>query len=163
VVWPKVGLGGPTCQGGQLVRVAGWTSFLAASALGITDLLHRPPLTRVWNNFQKYANPWPAGQWSGAGWPHFGSGWPGLCATSSPRVILSVTMSYFWHNEDIHGFWAIWCFSIIRCSWNGKSTKLMELISNKHLSSISWMKCRYLGGRYIYFITANTPPPHTHT
>jgi hypothetical protein len=26
--------------------------------------------------------------------------------------------------------------------------KLMELVSNKHLSSISCMKCRYVGGKY---------------
>jgi hypothetical protein len=39
----------------------------------------------------------------------------------------------------------------------------MELISNKHLSSISCMKCRYVGGKYTHFMTANTPPPHTHT
>jgi hypothetical protein len=31
----------------------------------------------------------------------------GLCATSSPRVILSVTMPYFGHIEDMHGFWSI--------------------------------------------------------
>jgi hypothetical protein len=36
--------------------------------------------------------------------PPFGSISPGLCATSSPRVILSVTMSYFRPNEDMHGF-----------------------------------------------------------
>jgi hypothetical protein len=52
-------------------------------------------------------------------------------------------------------------FSIIWCSWNSKSTKLMELISNKHLSSISRMKFGYVGGRYVYFMTANTPLPHT--
>jgi hypothetical protein len=82
----------------------------------------------------------------GPGKPHFGSVGPGLCATSSPRVILSTTM---------HGFLSIWCFSIIRCSWNGRSTKLMELISNKHLSSISCMNCRYVGGKYIHLMTAN--------
>jgi hypothetical protein len=36
--------------------------------------------------------------------PHFGSVGPGLCATSSPRVIFSVTMPYFGHIEDMHGF-----------------------------------------------------------
>jgi hypothetical protein len=25
------------------------------------------------------------------------------------------------------------------------------------------MKCWYVGGKYMYFMTANTPPPHTHT
>jgi hypothetical protein len=38
--------------------------------------------------------------------------------------------------------------------------KLMELISNRHLSSISLMKCRYVGGKYLHFMTTNTPP-HT--
>jgi hypothetical protein len=60
VLWPKVGLRGPACQAGRPSRVAGQPSFLAALTLGITDLLHRSPLTRVWNDFQKYAKPWPA-------------------------------------------------------------------------------------------------------
>jgi hypothetical protein len=144
VLWLKVGLGGATCQAGRPARVAGQPSFLAALNLGITDLLHRPPLTRVWNDFWKYAKLWPVGQGSGVGRPHFGSVGLELCAASSPRVILFVTMYYFGYNKDMHGFWSIWCISIIRCSWNGKSTKLMELISNKHLSSISWMKYRYV-------------------
>jgi hypothetical protein len=128
------------------------------STLSITDLLHWPLLTCVWNSFQKYAKPWLAGQGSGAGQPHFGSVGPRLCATSSPHVILFVTMSYFGHNEDMHGFWSIWCFFIIWCSWNGRSTKLMELVSNKHLSSISWMKFGYVIGKYMHFMTVNTPP-----
>jgi hypothetical protein len=33
----------------------------------------------------------------------------------------------------------------------------VELISNRHLSSISCMKCRYVGGKYMHFMTANTP------
>jgi hypothetical protein len=37
-----------------------------------------------------------------AGWPHLGSVEPVLCAMSFPRVILSVTMPYFGHNEDMH-------------------------------------------------------------
>jgi hypothetical protein len=65
-----------------------------------------------------------------------------------------MTMPYFGHIKDMHGYWSIWCFSIIRCSWNGRSTKLVELISNKHISSISWMKCRYVGDKYMYFMTA---------
>jgi hypothetical protein len=73
------------------------------------------------------------------------------------RVIFSVTMSYFGHNEDMHGFWSIWCFSIIWCSWNGRSTKLVKLVSNKHLSSISWMKCRYVHSKYMHFMIANNP------
>jgi hypothetical protein len=31
-----------------------------------------------------------------------------LYATSFPHVILSVTMPYFGHNEEMHGFWFIW-------------------------------------------------------
>jgi hypothetical protein len=31
----------------------------------------------------------------------------------------------------------------------------MELISNRHLSSKSGMKCRYVGGKYMHFMTAN--------
>jgi hypothetical protein len=32
----------------------------------------------------------------------------------------------------------------------------MGLVSNKHISSISLMKCRYVGGKYLNFITANS-------
>jgi hypothetical protein len=32
----------------------------------------------------------------------------------------------------------------------------MELVSNRHLSSISCKKCRYVGGKDMYFMTANT-------
>jgi hypothetical protein len=84
-------------------------------------------------------------------------GWARVCATSFPFVILSVTMPYFGYNEDMHGFWSIWCFSVIWCSQNGRPTKLVELISNRHLSSISWIKCRYDGGKYMHFMTAYTP------
>jgi hypothetical protein len=45
-----------------------------------------------------------------AGWPHLGLVEPMLCATLFHGVILSVTMPYFGHNEDIHGFWSISCF-----------------------------------------------------
>jgi hypothetical protein len=94
-------------------------------------------LTRGENGFWKCANTWPAGQGDVVGRPHLGSVEPVLYATSFSRVILSVAMPYFGHNEDMHEFWSIWCFSIIRCSCNGRSTKLMELVSNRHLSSIS--------------------------
>jgi hypothetical protein len=56
----------------------------------------------------------------------------------------------------MHGFWSIWCFFIIRCSWNGRLTKLVELVSNKHISSISWIKYRYVGSKYMHFMTANS-------
>jgi hypothetical protein len=36
-----------------------------------------------------------------------------LYATSFPRVILFVARPDFGNNEDMHGFWSIWCFSII--------------------------------------------------
>jgi hypothetical protein len=36
----------------------------------------------------------------------------------------------------------------------------MELVSNRHLSSISCMKCRYLGSKYAHFMTANTSVRH---
>jgi hypothetical protein len=32
----------------------------------------------------------------------------------------------------------------------------VELVSNRHLSSISCMKYRYVGGKYMHFITANS-------
>jgi hypothetical protein len=98
------------------------------------------------------------------GRPHFGLVGPGLYATSSRCVILSKTTPGFVHNEDMYGFWNIWGFSVIWCSWNGRSTKLVELVSNRHLYSISCMKCRYVRGKYMQFMTANTPPPaHTQT
>jgi hypothetical protein len=52
--------------------------------------------------------------------------------------------------SDMHVFWSIWCFSIIQCSWNGRSTKLVELVSNKYLSSISYLKCKYVGSKYMH-------------
>jgi hypothetical protein len=137
--WPA---GHATWSGGQVSHI-GYPSY-------------RLTLTRGENSFWKCANTWPTGQGDVADRPHLGSVEPVLYVTSFSRVILSVTMPYFGHNEDMHGFWSIWCFSIIRCSWNGRSTKLVELISNRHLSSISWMKCRYVGGKYVHFMTANT-------
>jgi hypothetical protein len=114
-------------------------------------------LTRGENEFWKCANTWLAGQGDVSGRPHLGSVEPVLYATSFPHVILFVTMPYFGHNEDMHGFWSIWCFSVIRCSWNDRWTKLVELVSNRHLSSISWIKCRYADGKYMHFMTTNTP------
>jgi hypothetical protein len=32
----------------------------------------------------------------------------------------------------------------------------VELVSNRHLSSISCMKCSYVGGKYMHFMTANS-------
>jgi hypothetical protein len=127
----------------QLGRVA---NFCPCTAFG-----------RRQNGFWKCTNTWSARKGDMADRTHLGSVEPVLCTMSFPCVILSVTMPYFGHNEDMHGFWSIWCFSIIRCSWTGRSTKLVELISNRHLSSISWMKCRFVGGKYMHFVTANTP------
>jgi hypothetical protein len=47
------------------------------------------------------------------GLPHLGSIEPVLCAMSFPCVILSMTMNYFGDNEDMHGFWSIWCSFVI--------------------------------------------------
>jgi hypothetical protein len=33
----------------------------------------------------------------------------------------------------------------------------MELVNYKHLYSISCMKCGYVGGKYMHFMTVNTP------
>jgi hypothetical protein len=164
VLWLKVGLRGPTCHG-QLARVTRRLCFLAAPSLGIGCPMHQPSLTHWQSRVFRGANTWPVSQGCGSSWNHSGSVGPGLCATSSPHVIFSVTMPYFGHIEDMHWFGSIWCLSVIRCCWNVRSTKLMELVSKKHLSSISWMKYRYVGGRYIYFMTANTPTPipHRHT
>jgi hypothetical protein len=143
MLWPNVGLRRPC--------------FLAAPTLGIGCPVHRPFLTHWQSVVWKGTNTWPADQGAEAGRPHFGSVGPRLCATSFPRVIFSVTMSYLGHIEDMHGFWSIWCFSVVRCSWNGRSTKLVELVSNKYLSSLSWIKCSFVGGKYMHFMIANTP------
>jgi hypothetical protein len=65
-------------------------------------------------DFEETPNPgrpakevWPASQGGVADRLSFGSVRPGLCATSSPHVILSVTMPYFGRNEDMHGFWPV--------------------------------------------------------
>jgi hypothetical protein len=156
VLWSKIGCVGPTCQAGWPCNITGWSGFLPAPPLGIGYLEHRLWWTRRQNDFWKWTNTWLAGQGDVADRQHLCSVEPVLCATSFPHVILSVTMPSFGYNEDMHGFWSIWCFSFIWCSWNGRSTKLVELVCNKHLSSISWMKCRYVGGTYMHFMTANT-------
>jgi hypothetical protein len=144
--------------------LAGQPPNSASTDFGIGYPVHRPSLTRWQSRNWNGANTWPTSQEGGADWPHFGSVGPGLCATSFPHIILSVTTPYFGPIDDMHGFWSIWCFSIIRCSWNGRSTKLMELVSSKHLSFICCMKCRYVGSKYKHFMTSNTPfPSPTHT
>jgi hypothetical protein len=136
-----------TWPGGQVSSLH-WLSHIGYSSYWLA-------LTHGENGFWKCANTWPATQGDVAGWPHLGSVEPVLYATSFPHVILSVTMPYFGHNEDMHRFSSIWCFSVIRYSWNGRSIKLVELVSNRHLSSISWMKYRYVDSKYMHFMTAN--------
>jgi hypothetical protein len=113
VLWSKIGRVGPTCQAEWPCNLARRPCFLLAPALGIGYLEHRLCWTRRQNGFWKCANAWPADHGDVAGRPHLGSVEPVLCATSFPHVILSVTMPYFRHNEDMHGFWSIWCFSVI--------------------------------------------------
>jgi hypothetical protein len=141
----------------QLCNLARQPSWLLELLLGIGYLEHCLFWTHWQNSFWKCTNAWPVGQGDVAGRPHLGLVEPVLCAMSFTHVILSVIMPYFGHNEDMHWFWFIWCFSIIWCSWNGRSTKLVELVSNKHLSSISWMKCRYVDGKYMH-LWPPTPP-----
>jgi hypothetical protein len=74
-----------------------------------TDFAHRiPRAPTLLNTLAKQKLKWRQHL---ASQPHFGSVGPGLCAMSSPHVILSVTMPYFGYIEDMHGFWFIWCFS----------------------------------------------------
>jgi hypothetical protein len=108
--------GGGSCQASWLARVAGWPSFVAALILGIGYPVHWPPLTCWQSRIWKSANTWPADQGGGAGRPHFGLVGPRFCATSCPHVLFFVTMPYFGHIKDMHGFWSIWCFSVIQCS-----------------------------------------------
>jgi hypothetical protein len=146
---------------GPLERPAGHATWLGNQVSSLHRLSHigyssyQLTLASGEDGFWKCSNTWPPGQGDVADWSHLGSVEPVLYATSFPHVILSVNMPYFGHNEDMCGFWSIWCFSIVRCSWNGRLIKLVELVSNKNLSSISWMKCRYVGGKYMHFMTAN--------
>jgi hypothetical protein len=116
VLWPKIGRGRPTCQANRPCNLAWWPRFLLALPLGIGYLEHRLCWTRRQNDFWKYVNTWPDDQGDVAGQPYLASVETMLCATSFSHVIFSVTMSYFVHNEDMHGFWSILCFSVIRCS-----------------------------------------------
>jgi hypothetical protein len=97
-----------TWPGGQV------SSLHCLSHIGYSS--YRLTLTCGENGFCKSANTWPAGQGDVVGHSQPGSVEPVLYATSFPHVILSMTMPYFGHNEDMHGFWSIWCFSAIRCS-----------------------------------------------
>jgi hypothetical protein len=159
VLWPKVGLGGPTCQASRPARVAGQPSLLAALTLGIGCPVHRPSLTHWQRGVWKGTNTWPAGQGGGAFWPHFGLVGPGLCATSFPHVIFSVTMPCLGHIEDVHRFWSIWWFSIIWCSWNGRSkNSLNSLLISTYLLYLEWNVGMLVVN--ICFLWLPTPPPH---
>jgi hypothetical protein len=108
VPWLKIGCVRPTCPASQPCNLAKWPSFLLAPPLGIGYLEHHICWTHRQNGFWKCANTWPTGQGDVAGQPHLGSVEPVLCAKSFHHVIFSMTMLYFEHNEDMHGFWSIW-------------------------------------------------------
>jgi hypothetical protein len=56
VLWPRVGLGGVTCQAGRPVRVSGRPSFMVAPTLGIGYRVHRFSLTHK-TEFEKAPTP----------------------------------------------------------------------------------------------------------
>jgi hypothetical protein len=112
----KIGRGRRTCQAGRPCNLVRQPCFLFAPPLGIGHLEHCLYWTHRQNSFWKCANTWPAGQGDVADRPHLGSVVSMLCATSFPHVIFSVIIPYFQQNEDMHGFWSTWCFSVIRCS-----------------------------------------------
>jgi hypothetical protein len=101
VLWPKIGHVGPTCQDGRPCNLAGWPSLLIAPPLAIGYLVDRHCWTHRQNSFLKCANTWPPGR------PYLGLVEPVLCVMAFHHVILSVTIPYFGHNEDMHGFWSI--------------------------------------------------------
>jgi hypothetical protein len=86
---------------GPLVRTVGHATWLSGQVSSLHHLWALDTMSTA-----------SAGHIAGdaAGRLHLGSVQPMLCATSFPRVILSVTMPYFGHNEDMHGFWSTWCF-----------------------------------------------------
>jgi hypothetical protein len=98
---------------------ATWSGDQVSSLYNVSHIRYssyRLTLTRGENDFWKCANTWSISQGDVAGWPNLGSVEPVLYATSFSCVILYVNMPYFIHNEDMHEFCSIWCFSIIRCS-----------------------------------------------
>jgi hypothetical protein len=97
--------GHATWPGGQVF------SMHRLSQIGCSS--YQLTLTHGEDRFWECAITWPVGQGDVASQPHLGSVEPVLYATSFPHVILSMTMPYFGHNEDMNGFWSIWCFSII--------------------------------------------------
>jgi hypothetical protein len=107
VPWPKFGIRRPTCLAGRPLNLAGRPSFVVVPLSHIGYPSYQLKLTRVEDGFQKDAKPWSSSQGGGVGRPHCGSNGSRLCATSSPRVILSVTTLGFGHNEDMHEFWSI--------------------------------------------------------
>jgi hypothetical protein len=89
----------PGCQVSSLHHLCALDTLSTASAGHIDKM--------VFGNEPTHGRP--------AGWLHLGSVEPVLCATSFSHVIFSVIMPYFGHNEDMHGFWSILCFSVVRC------------------------------------------------
>jgi hypothetical protein len=106
-VWgPLVGLAGhATCSG---VQVSSLHQLWALESLSAASTRHVDKM--VFGNAQTHGQP---AKLMLAGRPHLGSVESVVCATSFPRVILSVIVPYCGHNEDIHGFWSIWCFFVI--------------------------------------------------
>jgi hypothetical protein len=135
-------------SGGPLVWLADHLTWPGGQPLWQHQLSHiaypscQLKLTHVEDGFWKDAKPWPVVHPLARLAPSF-----------VPRRLLvsyCLWLSYFGYNEDMYGFWSIWYFSAIRCSLS------IVLVSNEHLSSISWMKCRYVGVKYMHFMTANT-------
>jgi hypothetical protein len=132
VLWPKIGCVRPTCQAGRPCSLAGQPNFLLAPPLGIGYLEHRLCCTHRQNGFWKCANTCLAGR------THLNSVEPVLRDTSFPCIILSMTMPYFRHNEDMHGFWSIWCFSVIWCSWIDQQNSWNSLVISIYLLYLEW-------------------------
>jgi hypothetical protein len=113
VLWPKIGHMGP------LVSPASHATWPDGQVSSLhhpwaLDTLSTASARHIGKTFFcKCGKTWLAGHGDVAARPHFGSIEPVLCATLFPHVVLSVTMPYCGHNEDIHGFWSIWCCSII--------------------------------------------------
>jgi hypothetical protein len=78
----------------------------------------------------------PDGQLVGPASPTLGQFRSCLFATSSPCAVESRILVQFGILEDIYtSFTPYGCLFHIRCPCNDNSTKLVELVRNKHLSS----------------------------
>jgi hypothetical protein len=83
--------------------------------------------------------------------------WP----TSSPPVVEPMTLVKFKLWTIFMDFDPWRSYLIIWCPWNNNSAKLMEVVRNNHLFSISHMKYGNVGGENGCFTTANTRHVHT--